>query len=82
MSASATATLRNTAVNSALPANLLGRFFNSAKENFVALAEAIGELARPATAGDREIRTLYRLSHGDSVNPKVLDALRKAQAAA
>jgi hypothetical protein len=78
---SATATLRNTDVNTNLPNDPVGRLLNSAKENIAALAAAISELVMPA-AGESDIRKLYRLSRGgDSVNPQVLEALRKAHAA-
>jgi hypothetical protein len=83
MSATATATLRNTAANSVLRASLLGRLLSSAKETLAALAEAISELVTPATSGASDVRTLYRLSRdGDSVNPQVLEALQKTQALA
>lgn len=80
---SATAILRNTAVNKAPSPDLFVRLLNSAKENLTAFVHAVSELVTPATANESDLRKLYRLSHGgDSVTPQVLEALRKTQAAA
>lgn len=80
MSAVTFANLPRTAGNElAAVLNKANIFSRAAKENAMAFVGALHEVLTVNEGNETAVRKLYRLSNGgDSVNPQVLEALRKA----